>query len=420
LIRELFHKIHTLIFSLIILWALLSFPAYGFSASEGIESGIHINGMMQVYGIAFRKPQNTCLYEDNDKSGIAGIGRIIIKARKGESLAFEANAYQTYIPIEFTAGQSGGGVTIPDVERSSALERSLSDDRYIHTAVDRFNLRWSKNRLDIILGRQPVNLATTFYFTPNDFFAPFAAQTFYRVYKPGVDAARAEVRLGNFSQLSVISVLGYSPDEKSDTGWSSSPESERSSYLGRISGKLHDFELAFIAGALADADVIGGSLQGELFKWLGVRAEGHMAYPEISGQDRHLELAMGIEHHWENSLDIRLEYFYHGGGVASASEYASVALKSGMSVLYMGRQYSALGIGYEFNPLLTGQMALVGNLTDSSLLTSFNAVYSLSNESELSFGIAAPPYGRKPEGLNIKSEFGAYPYTFNIEWRWYF
>jgi hypothetical protein len=396
---------------------LLSLPAGAFYESQGEKSSIDVRGMIQVYGIAYQKPESILLYRDKDNAGVAGIGRIIIKAQTGGSMSLEANAYQTYIPMDLTSGQSGG-VTLPDVERSSAIEWSLSEDRYIHTAVDRLNIRWSRDRLDLIAGRQPVNLATTFYFTPNDFFAPFAAQTFYRVYKPGVDAARAEVRLGNFSQLSLISVLGYKPDEKSDTGWGRSPEGGRTSYLGRISRNFHDFEWALIAGALSDADIIGGSLQGELFKWLGVRAEGHMAYPDDSGQDKHAELAMGIEHHWENSLDVRLEYFYHGIGAGSSSEYASVASQS-RAGLYMGRHYSALGIGYEFTPLLTGQMALIGNLTDNSLLASFNAVYSLSNESELSFGLAAP-FGRKPEGLNIRSEFGMYPRTFNIEWRWYF
>jgi hypothetical protein len=390
-----------------------------FSASGGKQPGIDINGMIQAYGIAYKKPENPLLYKHSDRSGVAGIGRIMIKARTGESLSLEANAYQTYIPMDLAAGQSGGGVTIPDVERSSAVEWSFSDDSYIHTAIDRLNVRWSKDRLDIIVGRQPVNLATTFYFTPNDFFAPFAAQTFYRVYKPGVDAARAEVRLGNFSQLSLISVLGYNPDEKSDTGWGRSPEGDRTSYLGRISRNFSDFEWAFIAGALADADVIGGSLQGELFKWVGVRAEGHVAFPDLEGQDSYAELTMGIEHHWENSLDVRFEYFYHGSGTGSPSEYASVASQGGRQGLYLGRHYSALGISYEFTPLLTGQMALIGNLTDNSLLASFNTLYSLSNESELSFGLAAP-FGKKSEGLKIRSEFGMYPYTLNIEWRWYF
>jgi len=374
--------------------------------------------MTQVYGMVYKRPENVMLYKDSDKSGIAGLGRVIIDARTGASLSLEANAYQTYIPMELMTLQSGGGVTIPDAERSSALEWSASEDDYIHTAVDRLNLRWSRDRVDIIIGRQPVNLAANYYFTPNDFFAAFAAQTFYRVYKPGVDAARAEVRLGNLSQLSLIGVLGYCPDENGDNGWSRSPETGRTSFIGRVSGNLHEFEWALIAGSLADSDVIGGSLQGEMFGWLDVKAEAHMAWPESPEQDRHAEVSLGVQHYWENSLDVRLEYFHHGSGYTSASDYAEASLEGGHG-LYLGRHYSALGIGYEFTPLLTGRMVWIGNLTDNSILASFNAVYSLSNESELSFGAAAP-FGREADGMDIKSEFGIYPCTVNVEWRWYF
>jgi len=403
---------------ILLIFLSMSSPAWALYATQRDDSDIDISGMMQVYGIGYKRPANPLLYRDNDRYGIAGIGRIMIKGQSGDSLSFEANAYQTYIPTEFTSGQSGS-VAIPDVERSSALEWSFSDAGYVHAAVDRLNLRWSKDRLDIILGRQPVNLATTFYFTPNDFFAPFAAQTFYRVYKPGVDALRAEVRLGDLSQLSLISVLGYHPDMESDTGWGRRPDAGRTSYLGRVSTNLHNFEWAFIAGTLADSDVVGGSLQGELFKWLGVRAEGHMAYPDAKDLEMHGEFSMGIEHHWENSLDLRLEYFYHGAGSPGASGYSSAAMQNTGRGLYLGRNYSALGIGYEFTPLLTGQTAFIRNLSDRSLLASFNAIYSISNAAELSIGFTAP-FGRKAEGLALKSEFGMYPYSFNMEWRWYF
>jgi len=152
-----------------------------------------------------------------------------MQAQVGKHLSFEVNVYQTHIPPSLVSPQIDFGASL-DVERSSALEWSFSDDNYEHLAIDRLNFRVSGNHFDLIIGRQPINLATTFYFTPNDFFAPFAAQSFYRVYKPRVDAVRAEVRLGDLSQLSLISVLGFTPDPDSDTGWERRAR-ERSSLL---------------------------------------------------------------------------------------------------------------------------------------------------------------------------------------------
>jgi hypothetical protein len=404
------------------LFAILSFfssPVCAFYKWEGGQSSIEITGMLQAYGIAYKNPDAPMLFKENSKAGLGGLGRVILEARKGDSLTFELNTYQTYISESISAGQSGTMLAMPDVERSSMLEWSHSNNSYVHTAIDRLSLRWTKDRVDIIAGRQPINLTTTFYFTPNDFFAPFAAQTFYRVYKPGVDALRAEVRLGELSQLSLISVLGYDPDQDSSNGWSKRPISNRASCLGRISANMYNFEWALIAGSLADEDVLGGSAQGEVFKWLGVRAEGHVSKPEAPEPGSHLEYSVGIEHRWESSLDARIEYFHHGTGATSVSGYTSLAAAKTRQTSYLGRRYVAMGIGYEFTPLLTGQTVIINNLVDQSVLASFNAVYSLSDESELSFSVGVP-FGKKPEMFRLRSEYGTYPSSLNIEWRWYF
>jgi hypothetical protein len=400
-------------------FVLFSSPVLAFYKWEGNEATIELNGMLQTYGIAYKNPDNPILFQDSSQTGLGGIGRVILKAQKGDMLTFDINAYQTCISQSIAENKAATGPAMPDVERSSVLEWSHSNNSYVHTAIDRLSLRWTKDRVDIIAGRQPINLTTTFYFTPNDFFAPFAAQTFYRVYKPGVDALRAEVRLGELSQLSLISVLGYDPDQDSSNGWSKRPISNRASCLGRISTNMYNFEWALIAGSLADEDVIGVSAQGEVFKWLGVRAEGHVNKPEAPAQGSHVEYSVGIEHRWESGLDARIEYFHHGAGATSVLGYAGLAAAKTQQTSYLGRRYAALGIGYEFTPLLTGQTVIITNLVDHSALASLNAVYSLSNESELSLSVGVP-FGKKPEMFRIRSEYGTYPSSLDIEWRWYF
>jgi len=394
-------------------------PASAFYEWQGDEANIEFRGMLQVYGTAYRHPENTFFYQDRNRSGLGGLARLIMKAQIKDNLSLEADVYQTYIPEVLLTGQTASNVTIRDVERSSALEWSLSEKNYVHTAIDRLSIRWSKDRLDLILGRQPINLATTFYFSPNDFFAPFAAQAFYRVYKPGVDALRAEVRLGELSQLFLISVLGYGRDPDTDTGWSDTPAGRRTSYIGRVSTVFKNFEWALLGGTVRDCDVIGGSLQGDLFQWLGIRAEGHIGYPDDPTHGSYTEVTIGLEHHWENSLDTRLEYFYHGNGLGSNYDYSIMPAVSRGESPYLGRNYTALGVGYEFTPLLNGQMSLIANLEDNSGLCSFNAVYSLSNEAELSLNLGVP-FGKRPEVTRIKSEFGLYPYSINMEVRYYF
>ena len=413
-----FHIIFIFVFSATLLFIAFLYPAHGFYEWENDDRFIDVRGLMRGFGTAFKNPENNFFYEDKSTSGVAALLRLLMQAQAGQHLSFEVNVYQTHIPPSLVSPQSDFGASL-DVERSSALEWSFSDDNYVHLAIDRLNFRMSGNHFDLIIGRQPINLATTFYFTPNDFFAPFAAQSFYRVYKPGVDAVRAEVRLGDLSQLSLISVLGYTPDPDSDTGWSDESERDRASYIGRISTVFHDFEWALLGGMVCEAKIIGGSLQGELFQWLGVRTEGHVAAPDDTGRDSYLELSVGVEHRCENSLDLRLEQYYHGSGASSVSDYDTKPAAVQGESTYLGRNYTALGVGYEFTPLVKAEMLAMTNLTDHSYLLSFNATYSLSNEAELAFNLGVP-VGKKPEGAEIKSEFGLYPYSVNVEVRWYF
>jgi len=207
-----------LVFSVTILLATLSVPASAFYEQSFDNGFIDLRGMVRGFGIAYENSEDNFFYENKSDSGVAAIARLLMRSQAGQQLSFEFNTYQTYIPSSLASYQGSMGTPL-DVERSAALEWSFSDNEYIHLAIDRLNVRWAHNRFDFIVGRQPINLATTFYFTPNDFFAPFSAQAFYRVYKPGVDALRAEVRLGNLSQLSLINVFGYKYDLDSDTGW---------------------------------------------------------------------------------------------------------------------------------------------------------------------------------------------------------
>jgi hypothetical protein len=404
--------------SVFLLLAKLSVPALAFYEWQSDNGSLDLRGLVRGFATAFKNPEDDFFYEDKSGAGAAAIARLIMQAQSGQHLSFEVNAYQTYIPASLLTSQGNLGTPL-DVERSAVLECSFSDDEYVHLALDRLNVRWSHNRLDLIVGRQPINLATTFYFTPNDFFAPFTAQAFYRVYKPGIDALRAEMRLGDLSQLSLISVLGYEQNASSDTGWSDAPDGDRTSYVGRVTTVFRDFEWALLGGIVREVDIIGGSLQGELFQWLGIRAEGHFADPDDSQRDSYSELSFGIEHRWENSLNLRLEQFYHGSGAGSVSDYSTTATAAQGRGLYLGRNYTALGVGYEFTPLLSAEMLAIANLIDHSYLLSFNAVYSLSDEAELAVNLGAP-IGKKPEGTAIKSEFGFYPYSFNIEVRFYF
>lgn len=95
------------------------------------------------------------------------------------------------------------------------------------------------------------------------------------MYKAGVDAARFDLRLSDLSQFTLIGVLGYHEEQDAGNGWSRAPDWGRTSLVGRLTRNRGDFEWGLVAGRVRDYRVFGASLQGDLFHWLGIRAEGH-------------------------------------------------------------------------------------------------------------------------------------------------
>lgn len=385
--------------------AFFTLPAAAFYEYGNDDNNFGVRGLIRLYGGIHQNPDIPALYPVRNDGLLDAEARLIAAGRAGPHLAFDFNGYL----IGSYAGSSLRKT--PEVERSGALEWTLRDENRAaaRVAVDQFYITFSADRFDLRAGRQPIGLATCFYFTPNDFFAPFAAQNFYRVYKPGVDAARLDFRAGALSQISLIHALGYAADTGATNGYANSPDGGGAVNIGRAAITFAKFEWALLAGEIKNDTVIGGSLQGEL-SWLGVRAEGHS---RRSATGAWLEIAAGVEHRFSNSLTIRYEHFHNGAGTDYPSAYRLGATP------YPGREYGALGFSYEFTPLLTGQMLALANWRDNSRALSLYGVLSLSDESELAVGVTVPR-GEPATASGFQSEYGAYPISAYADVRVYF
>jgi len=414
-------KSSTKLFSPRLLLALLILigyqPGYAFYSWQEEDKSLELRGLLRAFATTIQNPDNALLYDNTQVKGIAGVARLIVDVNLNHQLSFEAQAVQSYIPTKL---QSRGTKIkrFPDIERSDSLNLSR-DNHQARLFLDRLNMQYQSEQLNLKIGRQPINLAASNYFTPNDFFAPFAAQTFYRAYKPGVDAIRADILIGELSQVSLIGVLGYEFDPRADTFWSNNPDWDKNAYIARASTVFQDFEIAILAGSIKRDKIIGLDFQGELFDWLGVRAEGHYFMPNQSNQDNTIEFALGIEHRWENTLTLRFEQFYHGKGAENTKDYNLVSLLPNPDSTYLARHYSAFGASYEMTPLLNTDALVLYNWVDQSRIIAFNAVYSLSDESELVFNLNVP-MGERAEGPRIESEFGGQGKSITLEWRQYF
>ncbi|MBF0292944.1 MAG: hypothetical protein HQK86_12390 [Nitrospinae bacterium] len=336
--------------------------------------------------------------------------RLITGAKALGFVSAEFHAQELWTAGSFSS--AGGTLLKSSQERSSALTSYQRDEAGTLAVfdVDRLALRMDFDRVDVTIGRQAVNLSALYYFTPNDIFAPFSANTFYRVYKPGVDCARMEIRVSELSQLTLVHALGYSQDAGNATGWSSTTDDERSSSIAKFSATVNEVEVALLGGRHAGSEIAGGVLQGEIAGKIGVRAEGKNVNPKDA--DPYWTLALEADRRFESSLNVRAAYLRNGQGADTVSAYSFTAM-------YPARDYFAVGAGYEFSPLLIGDSVYLLNMNDDSDMLSLTLVYSTSDESEIAL-TASFPRGKERGPDSAGSEFGARASTVFVELRAYF
>lgn len=276
-------------------------------------------------------------------------------------------------------------------EYHQVWQLGFTNGRSSSSHADRLNLSYSGESFYLKVGRQVVNLATTFYFSPNDFFGSFSVRSFNRDYKQGVDAIYSELQLGGLSQLSALLVNNHR--EKAPT-----------SALLRLESAFENISWMAFAAEVSDPftfrqKIIGGSIQTDILDQIGLRAEGHI---NQHNHKRTAEWVVGLEQRWANELNLNVEWFHHG---------AKAVLNN---LPYSGSQYLALGLSYPFNPLLNGSFSLIHNMDDRSQLHTAYLNYSLSNESTLS------AYALQPNQKSITTEFGRYVPILGLELLVYF
>ncbi len=282
-------------------------------------------------------------------------------------------------------------------------------------AVDRLRFHRSFGPVDVSIGRFPVNHSVTFLFTPNDFFAPFSATTLNKTYKPGVDAVRVNIGIGQLSSAEVLAVLGSSSGAGGVPAWS------RSAVTARLETVLAGFHGSIIGGKLAERWVLGGTIQGDI-KGIGLRAEGHLGMPDRNGNGRsdgplYGQLSARVEHSWPwRNLSVGGEYAFFSDGAARPADYVARAARLFPDELpYLGRHYAGINGGLDLLPILNLSVVGLVNAADGSGITTVALTYNASNEVDLSLGMLAG-WGWRPRadaGGNpvLRSELGATPIT---------
>lgn len=347
----------------------------------------------------------------------AGVLRLLLDGDLPQKINYEANLYFELSrgPTQLGANTflTASSFVTPYRTRYLAWDFWQSGSVSGQMAIDRLRFTRSFGPVDVSIGRFPINHSVTFLFTPNDFFAPFSATTLNKTYKPGVDALRVNIGLGQLSGLEVLGVLGNGTD--------GAPAWSRSAVTARLETVLAGFHGSIIGGKLAERWILGGTVQGDV-KGIGLRAEGHFGMPDRNG-DGHLDgplygqLAARVEHSWPwHNLTAGAEYAYFSDGAAHPADYIARAAQLFPDELpYLGRHYAGVNAAIDLVAILN--LAVVGlvNAADGSGITTVSLSYNASNEVDLSLGMLAG-WGWRPRAGSdgapiLRSELGQTPIT---------
>jgi hypothetical protein len=409
--------------------------AIGSVESDDGEQSLDAIGSARLTAGFFHFREGPEPFAADDDGVVSAVLRLILTGSLAEQVGYEVNLYSdlSRVPTSLTGGSFA---TASAFEGATPYRTKYLSWQYWERGsvqgsmgVDRLRVDLDVAPVLLSVGRFPVNYSVTHIFAPNDFFAPFSATAINTIYKPGVDAQRLLIGLGELSGIEAVQVLGY--DDEGRAKWS------KSAALGRASTVLWDFEWALLGGKLAERWVGGGSLQGELGP-IGLRAEGHVGVSDGDGDgelddgDRgrdevHGRVAAGLDvpFEWHNA-NIAAEYSFVSDGAGDPADYLGRAGRwYPDDQPFLGRHYVGASVRGEIIPILLGSVMGLVNVEDGSGLAAVSLLYSVADEADLVAGVQLP-WGPRPVadsselGATPESEMGLWPLAAYAESRIYF
>ena len=271
------------------------------------------------------------------------------------------------------------------------------------------NLQWSNGRTDVVLGRQAVTFGRSFFWNPIDWLSTFSPTEIDREYKTGVDALRVTRSLGRFSGVELVYAYGEGGDR------------DNSATLARAFGNLNGWDLELLAGSVWIDDRFGFAFSGDVLG-AGLRGEVSRNAPRSGTDPDFTSATLEVDYRWENSLYLTVELHHNGFGSKDPDDYAALFLSPRVltgQAQNVGRDYLASSLAYEFTPLINGTVAVLLNLHDRSGILSPTLDVSLGDNARLAAG-AILPWGDGPTLTGLPTEYGAYPLSAWVQYRYYF
>ncbi len=424
-------------------------PASAFYETSGDSSDLSLLGAAKLFP-SYSRLRETAL--GPARNLWSGVGSLRLQLDAGLSqlgsigeLRLEA-AYHLF-PVVQTPGASelGGlelsgsaqppGATAASLVRPPVTRLRLADPDVSLVSEEHFQLSHNLDRLSLLLtlpgadlrvGRQAISPGGARLFNAVDVFAPLSPASLDSEYKPGVDAIRLSVPLGEDSELELLA-----------TGHRGAPS--RGVFLLRARHSFPGLDVAVMLGTSErsptatlelSGDVAGATLYADVFyrRWTdaALRAAGSL---DLDAERRDALRASAGVHYFveggsviEGGTNVIAELHYQGPGASDLAGVPAVVTsaqwRTGESFL-VGRYYAGVAIDHELSELVRLSASSLVNVGDPSALLTAGVSWDSSDSTQVGAG-ALVGVGAGSPGLALGSEFGLYPGTVYADLRWYF
>ena len=468
---------------------LASLPVRALNLKESDKWTLDLDGAAKAYGIgvylpwpwpALASPASMGGLGWNSRSAALGLGDLRLKFHGAYKDRVRWKVHlRTAVMLSTQPGvldSMGGGVSaLAEPPRWLPLQFTDTDDPNVlwKGELDRLMVKVRFWKIDLTVGRQPISFGVGFVFQPMDLVGTFSPLEIDKEFKPGVDAVRADIALGKFTELTLVGVFGgpvcrhtsvpSSTNPLAPSKWTTpsgggcSPggarlDPEHSSAAVRLRTTWGKFDLGGLVGWVR-GDVVAGLFASGAIKRFKLRAEGTFTHHFTSDElkyffddgelqnvywtpvNNYFRAVVGFDYTFDTKkhLSTLVEFYYNGFGTLDKNAYLYRAMLPRVSefgeVVNFGMFYLAWGWTYEAADKLKLIFSTMANLRDPSAHFSLMLDFTLSDNASVVMG-GFVPVGKKikliyqsglPTGeFKIGSEFGLYPYMFFAQYKRYF
>ena len=398
------------------------------------DSVIDISGSVQS-GYKLYDHYSFSPYFDKDSTQeFSSVARIIIEGDSHDQYSYELHAVQAYDYSNSKTGVGGRGISMLAVDLSDDWINNA--DRTAHSYIDRANIKFVAQDLDIQIGRLATSFGKPTFWNLFDYYgSAYLGQE----YKAGIDALKIDKAIGNFSGINIVineqnilTASGSFLENSVVQSYQWLGSNEETGFLLRGYTNYQDIDYAFLykrepeghrLGFEADGEIRSINLYDEITYLWGSEIISMPGTYQGNLIKNYFMNVLGASYRFDNDLQLTAEHLFNGIGDPDNLDASDIRYKNGVNTS-LNNHLSAISLSYEFTPLLIGRYDTRLAWADSSHQHNFSFIQSITENTDFIMGgqinLGKRPSGTNWQNPNIQSEFGRLSNTYYIELKHYF